>query len=131
MSIEDYKQAGFKVSPLIQQAEIDRAERDVMQAYILPLKPNADIESDGSVKSVVMELAHLLLLQRSIFATRSGAKEKSTPQSYSADRWNILSQCVSTCAMKMDALVGSIKWRRDRRVQDICGILFNTNYINV
>ena len=132
MSIEDYKQAGFLMSVQIPQAVIDRAEADAMQAYILPIQPNADVTSAGAAKDALMSLADLLVKQRSVFATRSGAKEKTTPQSQTADDWRILRQCAATCSLKMSALAqnaGVDYW--EDKVKDICGILYKTNFVGV
>lgn len=132
MSIEDYKQAGYSVSALIAQAQIDRAEADVMQAYIMPLQADADPIEDVLCRRALMELVMLLVLQRSIFATRSGAKEKQMPQSYSADRWNILSQSAMVCSMKLRTYAestGVTDWRK--RITDICGVYFDTNFLNL
>lgn len=132
MSIEDYKQAGFLMSVQIQQSVIDKAEADAMQAYILPLAPDADVTTAGPAREALMSFADLLVKQRSIFATRSGAKEKTTPQSQSAEDWRILRQCASTCALKIKELaksVGVIYW--EDKVTDICGILYKTNFIGV
>ncbi len=132
MSITDYRQAGFLVSVHIEQAIIDRAERDVMQAYIEPIVSDADLSASLVAREAFMQLVCLLCLQRSIIATRSGAKEKTTPQSMTADRWNILSQESLTAIMKMQRLAddaGVAEWHK--RVTDICGILFNTQYIGI
>lgn len=132
MSVDDYRQAGFLMSVHISQAIVDRAERDVQQAYIEPLGVEVDTESDGIGRETLMQLAHTLCLQRTIFATRSGAKEKQTPQSQQADRWAVLSEDAGTCAMKMQRLadeLGVAHWWD--KVTDICGILFKTQYLGL
>ena len=132
MSIEDYKQAGFLTSVQIQQAIVDKAEADAMQAYILPIAPDADTTEVGAAREALMSLADLLVKQRTIFATRSGAKEKTTPQSQSADDWRILRQCAATCALKLSTLAQSAgvgDW--ENKVTDICGILYKTNFIGL
>lgn len=132
MGITDYRQAGFLVSIHIEQAIIDRAERDIYQAYIEPIAPTADIYEDGAAKECLMQMTNLLVLQRSVFTTRSGAKEKTTPQSNTAYRWDILSQEATTATMKLKRLAEaeSVKdWYN--RVTDICGILTTTHYFYI
>lgn len=130
MSIEEYRQAGFLLSSLITQAVVDKAERDASDAYILRIAPSVNITNHTTARSALMELAYLLVLQRSIFATRSGAKEKTTPQSYTANRWDILSQQAATAAMRLDMLAAeyNLKSWYDK-VCDICGILFTTQIL--
>lgn len=131
MTVQEYREAGYKVSAQIEEAEIVRAEKDVLQAYILPILPNADPATDEVVRSAVMAFAFLLLLQRSIFATRSGAKEKTTPQSQTADLWNLLAQMASTCHLKLDAVRQKTGADMKAEVQDICGIYFSTHYFGL
>lgn len=132
MSIEDYKEAGYLISVHISQAIIDKAEADVRQAYINPLDTLADTTVPGVAREALMELTYLLCLQRSIFATRSGAKEKTAANSYTPTRWDLLSQCSSVCVLKMGAFAESahvLRW--EKKVKDICGILFNTNFLSL
>lgn len=126
MSIDDYKQAGYKISTLINQAEIDRAEADVMQAYITPIMSDADPYSNSVVKAALMELVVMLLLQRSVFATRSGAKEKAASQSYAAEATAILRQYAATADMKLQALRAEDDAVADAKINDICGVYFVT-----
>ena len=126
MSIDDYKQAGYKISTLIAQAEIDRAEADVMQAYILPIMPDADPTTDNAVKAALLELSVMLLLQRSIFATRSGAKEKNNANSYNAEQAAIARQHAATADMKLQALRKCEGADAEAKVNDICGVYFTT-----
>ena len=130
MSIDDYKQAGYLMSVHISQEIIDRAEADVLKAYIYPLDATVNVTIPGTARAAAMELANLLVLQRSIFATRSGAKEKTSANSFTASRWDLLSQCSASCVLKMQAFADEVhagRWQKT--VTDICGILFNTNYI--
>lgn len=130
MSTEDYKQAGYMLSANVAQAVIDKAEKDVLQAYIAPIDADADTTSEGIARDTLMELAYLACLQRSIFATRSGAKEKQTPQSNTATRWDVLSQQSAICAMRLRAFAEQAQVKDYRkRIVDICGIFFNTNYL--
>lgn len=79
MTVEEYKAAGFRVSAQVSQQEIDRAEREVSEAYIAKVNPSAST-TDADVKAAVMQLAVILLLNRHAVATRSGGKTKESPQ---------------------------------------------------
>lgn len=131
MTAQEYIQAGYKMSAHIQQAEINKAERDVLQAYIRPVLADADPINDEVVRDATMNLAYLLLLQRSVFATRSGAKEKTTPQSQSAEGWQLLSQLAATCHGKIMALKQKSGADLKADVTDICGIYFKTQYFYI
>ena len=79
MTTEDYKAAGYRVSGQVSQQEIDRAEKEVTEAYIAKVAPSFD-STDADVKAAVMQLAVILLTNRHAVATRSGGKTKDTPQ---------------------------------------------------
>jgi hypothetical protein len=79
MTTEDYKAAGFRLSAQVSPQEIDRAEKDVTEAYIAKVTPSFD-STDADVKAAVMQLAVILLLNRHAVATRSGGKTKESQQ---------------------------------------------------
>lgn len=111
--------------------EISRAESDVELAYI---KPIMDVAT-GSPSSHVLEnttanLTFLLLLQRSTFLTRAGAKIKTGYTSQSATDWEQLQDAATSChvwleKMKKEAGVS------DPKIVDICKIYFKTNFISM
>lgn len=125
MNVTNYIDAGYNLSQHISQAVIDRAENDVLNAYILPIKADAD---ESEYKAVVMELSYLLIMQRSLFATRSGGKEKQTAQSVSADRRVLLEQYSGACQAKLQAFAESVGVSNFRKLIDdrVCGIYFST-----
>lgn len=75
MNATDFIAAGYKVSNLIQQPEIDRACKDAREAYVAKVT-DAD---DDDTKAAVMAVAFILLCARNTFATRSGGKTKVAP----------------------------------------------------
>lgn len=79
MTTDDYKAEGYRVSCQVSQQEIDRAEKEVTEAYIAKVAPSFD-STDADVKAAVMQLAVILLLNRHAVATRSGGKTKESPQ---------------------------------------------------
>lgn len=119
------------MSSQIDQTKIDLAEADVTRAYLVPLGLNYDTVQED-VRATIMALAFLCVLQRSSFATRAGAKDKTSAQSVQADKWNLLEQWAEPCKMRLHALAkaqGVCKpWRV---VHDICGLYYNTHFIGL
>ena len=73
MTKQEYQDAGFRLSLQVEQVDIDRAEREVTEAYCKPIAPDMDTTQE-EYRKAVMNLAFLWILQHSIFGTRSGAK---------------------------------------------------------
>lgn len=130
MTRQWYIEHGYKLSALIEQAEIDRAEADVTAAYISPIKGGAEI-AQGIVDAVTANLAFLLLLQRSVFATRAGAKTKTGYNSADVDAWAILQQEAASCHLGLESLKTQEGANADAEVIDICRIYFKTNFISM
>lgn len=130
MTRQWYIEHGYKLSALIEQAEIDRAEADVIAAYISPIKGGAEI-AQGIVDAVTANLAFLLLLQRSVFATRAGAKTKTGYNSADVDAWAILQQEAASCHLALESLKTQEGANADAEVIDICRIYFKTNFISI
>ena len=131
MDVQEYKCAGYsELSANIAPALIARAESEVKAAYIKPILPDYSLD-DADVKQAVMCLAVLRIEQISVFATRSGAKEKTTAESYAADRAHIVSQYARTANMWLEQLRAKAGAKKDARINDICGIYFiNTYFYN-
>lgn len=130
MTRQWYIEHGYKLSALIEQAEIDRAEKDVTAAYVSPIKGDAEIPQ-GVLEAVTGNLAFLLLLQRSVFATRAGAKTKTGYNSADVDAWAILQQEAASCHLALETLKTQEGANADAEVTDICKIYFKTNFINI
>lgn len=128
MQIDWYKKHGFEVSNLISQAAIDRAERDVREAYITPIVGEVE---DEVVERAIGTLAFLLILQRSIVATRAGAKIKSTQTSQSPEAWDIIAQEALASHMALEVLRKQPYAKKDAEVLDICKIYFKSNFISL
>lgn len=126
MTKEWYRAHGFAVSANIEQEAIDAAERDIVAAYIQPILPGACKED---YEIIVANLAFLLLLQRSVKATRSGAKIKSSPNSQNAETWDVQSYA-RTAHLGLKRLREVDGANRDAKVEDICAIYFRTNFLN-
>lgn len=118
------------MSNLIDQAEINRAEADVTAAYIRPIIGVPE-EPSAIEEKVTGGLAFLLLLQRSIFATRAGAKIKTGYNSQDADAWTKLQQEAHSCHLLLQELRNTEGADANAEVTDICKIYFKTNYFNL
>ena len=77
MTAQEYNTAGYRVSTLVPQPEITRAENDVKAAYIAKLTTD---DTTTTAKAAIMQLVFILLCQRNTSATRSGGKLKLSPQ---------------------------------------------------
>ena len=130
MTKQWYQQHGYKLSSWIEEDEIARAEADVTAAYIDPLKGTATIPTEA-LEAITGQLAFMLLLQRSIFATRAGAKTKTGYNSADADAWAILQQEATGSHMALERLKGYEGANVDAEVTDICKIYFKTNFLTL
>lgn len=129
MTKQWYSEQGFKVSTLIDDAEINRAENDVRVAYIKPIIGDAT-EPKNIIENAVSNLAFLLLLQRSTFLTRAGAKTKAGYNSADVDAWAKLQDAASSCHLALEQLRAVQGANAGAKVTDICKIYFKTNFIS-
>lgn len=75
---------GFRVSEQIRQSELDRATMDAFMCYVgkvsrITVTPNDQILHTPEQAEAAMQIAYILLLQRSAVATRAGGKLKLSP----------------------------------------------------
>ena len=127
MTAAEYIAKGFRVSGQVLQAEIDRAEREVVAAYIAKVAPAYSL-TDADVKEAVMQLAVILLLQRHAVATRSGGKNKQSPN-LSSDGWP--NQGDVENADRLLRKVQTEKGLTSKLVDDIAGIYFRTQFVSL
>lgn len=130
MTKDWYITHGYKMSAAIDDAEITRAENDVTDAYITPIVGTANVPQELKEKTIGA-LAFLLLLQRSVFLTRGGAKIKSGYNSYDADAWAILQQEAQSCHLALETLRAQDGVNKDAEIIDICKIYFKSNFISL
>ena len=132
MTPTQYVNAGYKLSTLTAQAEIDRAETDVKECYITPI--NSGLTSADTVyNQALMQLSYALLLKRSnVFMTRSGSKKKETPSSsVSADGWENLQNVNTDCHLAIDRLKATSGATATPKIKDIAGIYFKTMFYSM
>ncbi len=127
MTAQEYIAKGFRVSGQVLQTEIDRAEREVVEAYIAKVAPAYSL-SDTAVKEAVMQLAVILLLQRHAVATRSGGKNKQSPN-LSTDGWP--NQGDVENADRLLRKVQTVSGLTSKLVDDIAGIYFRTQFVSL
>ena len=128
MTKQWYKQNGYELSSLTTDEAIERAERDVTDAYVTPIVGSAQV-SEVVKQRAVGNLAFLLILQRSIVATRAGAKGKTGYNSVEADAWAKLQQEATACHLALETLKNQPGVDREAKVTDICKIYFSTNFL--
>ena len=128
MNKDWYKTNGYELSQLIDQAVIDRAESEVTAAYITPIAGSVPTSSEVYQRAVG-NLAFLLILQRTIFATRAGAKVKTGYNSQDADAWAKLQQEATSCHLAIETLKAQPGANAGAAVTDICKIYFSTNFL--
>lgn len=125
MTAEQYRSAGYRVSLQVTQAEIDRAEGEVKEAYIAKLAPTYSA-TDADVIAAVMQLTVILLLNRHAVATRSGGKTKETQQQ-STNAY--ASQGDLDNADRLLRKVQTVSGLPSKLVDDIAGIYYRNTYI--
>lgn len=127
MTAQEYIAKGFRISGQVLQTEIDRAEREVVEAYIAKVAPSYSL-TDADVKEAVMQLAVILLLQRHAVATRSGGKNKQSPN-LSTDGWP--NQGDVENADRLLRKVQTVSGLPSKLVDDIAGIYFRTQFVSL
>lgn len=128
MTKQWYQDNGYEISSYVSDATIARAERDVTDAYVTPIVGNANVSKEIKERAIG-NLAFLLILQRSIFATRAGAKVKTGYNSMEADAWAKLQQEATSCNLQLEILKKQPGVNPDAHVTDICKIYFSTNFL--
>lgn len=131
MTKEWYQTNGYKLGLNFDQAQIDRAERDVVDAYVSRILPGADPDHDADVARCIADLAFLLLSRRNTFVTRSGAKEKTGVNSYTVSPEASLSEMASTCKLQLEKLAAKEGAVSGAKVRDICHIYFTSNFFHL
>lgn len=127
MTKQEYQDAGFRLSLQVEQVDIDRAEREVIEAYCKPLAPELNTTS-AEYRTAVMNLAFLWLLQHSLFGTRSGAKGVQITSATTPTNADILRECACDCHSALQVLKSLANTPDNVRVTDICRIYFSTNF---
>lgn len=119
ITANDMRQAGFRVSLQVSEAEVQRAIDDVLGAYLSKVCVIDD--SDTDQMECAMQLATILLIRRNTVATRAGGKVKNTPQlSETAD----IRQTDLDNADRLIRKVQTVQGVPSKLVDDIAGVYF-------
>lgn len=137
MTPTDYRANGYRVSMQTEQTIIDRHERNAMDAYVLPILPNATLTPpegetiDPDVKNAVMAIAHILMMYDNVAVTRAGAKTKNTPvNSNDAPSETIATEYITECDMLIKKLRSKEGAVAGAKVDDIAKLYFVTNFFH-
>lgn len=129
MTAKQYQDKGYRMSLQVQQAEIDRAERDVCMAYIIYLYLGITAGTDedvqqfidnilafmcddneewtclqGNIYNAIATLTCLLIAQRKGIATRSGGKTPTAINAMQNSGFDDLAQYAKDAAMYMEGI---------------------------
>lgn len=125
MTPEEYRKNGYRMALTVSQQEITRAEEDVYYCYVRKVNPNMRPD-EPKARPAVMQLAFILLLQRSAVATRAGAKEKESPN------LSVKATVPQADVDNADRLLRQIKTvdgHVSKLVDDICEIYYQNKYM--
>ncbi len=75
MTPQWYREQGYEISANFSEAIIDKAEKEVWDAYIAPILPTADPQ-DETIQTILARLAYYYLCLFNNKITRKGAKTK-------------------------------------------------------
>lgn len=129
MTAEEYRCEGYDVSVNLGQSVIDHAEQVIVQAYVEPMCAGSE-PTMAAIRRATMALSHLYLSSAlDIKATPAGGKVKTTAQSVQPSAWQAMSVHGSAAVMLLKALNPAKQWWAV--CDDILGLAFNTNYINL
>lgn len=120
---------GYRVSLQVSDDEVDKAYNDVLKAYVFPIyetdRPTWALEAG-------MQLAFILLCQRSTVATRSGGKVKTSP-SLSENGYPTQADFENADRLLREVQInhasdGAKQGDPSKIVDDICGIYYRQKY---
>ena len=131
MNPSQYRAKGFQLSSLIEQSIIDRAESDIIKAYINPINPNLQ-PTDETYLNALMTLSFFLICKRTnVFATRSGSKEKKNEFSDKVGNWDLVNDLVLDCHLALEELKKTEGANKNPKFIDICNIYFKTTFYHI
>lgn len=127
MTKQDYINAGFRISMQIDDKEILRAEADVIACYILKVRDSIPLQNP-TYNSCLMQLAFILLLQRTAVVTRAGGKTKLSP---SLSEAGYPSQSDYENADRLLRAIQTVDGLPSMLVDDICNIYYRNKFIGL
>lgn len=128
MTIEDLKNAGYRVSLHADPKEVEAAVADARSCYADRLVSGLDT-SDADYAAAVMAVTYILLCRRRTVATRSGGKSKNTPlQSETADVTQEDIEKADRLLRVLQTKPGGIPGYPSKLCDDIACIYFRTRF---
>lgn len=130
MTPQEYQEAGYKISASMEQAQINQAEEDVLNAYVKPHAGGAVGEQlTPTQQKALMALAFLRISQNNLYVTKSGAKIKNVQESANASMELGLMEHARRCHYYLQEVMKEAEVE-DCEFTDICAIYFRTNFFN-
>ena len=130
MTPQEYQEAGYKISASMEQAQINQAEEDVLNAYVKPHAGGAVGEQlTPTQQKALMALAFLRISQNNLYVTKSGAKIKNVQESANASMELGMMEHARMCHYYLQEVMKEAEVE-DCEFTDICAIYFRTNFFN-
>lgn len=130
MTPQEYQEAGYKISASMEQAQINQAEEDVLNAYVKPHAGGAVGEPlTPTQQKALMALAFLRISQNNLYVTKSGAKIKNVQESANASMELGMMEHARRCHYYLQEVMKEAEVE-DCEFTDICAIYFRTNFFN-
>lgn len=133
MTKQDYINAGFRISAQVDDKELQRAESEVIMAYIAKVStvgilPNGLYVTTPEQGKAIMQLVYILLLQRTAVVTRAGGKTKLSP---SLSEAGYPSQSDLENADRLLRAIQTVDGLLSTLVDDICQIYYRNKFIGL
>lgn len=127
MTTSELRSAGYRVSAQVSDTEVSRAAQEVTEAYIAKVS-SVGQQLTPEQNEAAMQLVTILLIRRSAVATRSGGKEKTSPQlSERADASQGELDNADRLLRKIQTVAGNIS----ELVDDIASIYYRRIFIGL
>lgn len=126
MTAQELRNAGYRVGLQVADADVTRAETLVVQNYINPIT-HGQSASTLTVKNAVRQLVFIALCGDNTYATRSGGKQKMSPNL--SERGYASQTDFETADLllrQVQTLQGAVQGRLDGIVNDVLHIYFRS-----
>lgn len=128
MTVNEYINAGYRMSIHTPQAEVDAWEAVATTDYIDPIVGSATV-SETLKKSAIMRLAYYASLRDQVSETRVGGKTKNTPQSSTPSLDFLAGRYSTLCHFALQSLCDAVGIASPEGVvRDSLKIYFTSNF---
>lgn len=125
MTKEWYQSNGYAISVNLDQAVIDRAEKDALNAYVRPVIPNAT-GTEKEIQPLLADISFAIILQRSLKVTRKGTKTKTDTNSVNEGVESALREQSNCAKWAIESLRKMDGANKDTKVNDIARLYYRT-----